>query len=187
VPTVAPVPFTQDHPKDVVAVEQVFSAYVYYIDSHQLENLANLFLEDGVDDHYNNIGGVVTPVNNGVGCAMTGHVQMIQYWARQNGTCAALPDPGEAHHVVTSKLIHVEGDTATMKAVWFRGSTTNGVSGAPNTVSYGTTGEYDNIFKRTRDGWKIARDRVIFDGPTTISYCNGEGVIPADALPCSVP
>jgi ketosteroid isomerase-like protein len=166
----AQVGFSQNKTKDVVDVEQVFSAYVYLIDSHQWEALADLFTEDGVDDHYQNDNGVITPINNGAGCAMTGRAQLILYWELTFNTDTPLPDPGDSHHIVTSKLIDVRGDTATMKAVWFGGSTSAGKG------VMGTTGEYDNIFKRTRDGWKIARDRVIFDTPTTTRFpCDMNG------------
>jgi ketosteroid isomerase-like protein len=166
----AQVAFSQNQTKDVVAIEQVFSAYVYLIDSHQWEALADLFTEDGVDDHYQNANGIITPVNNGAGCKMTGRAQMILYWELDFNTDTPLPDPGNSHHIVTSKLIDVEGDTATMKAVWFSGSTSAGKG------VFGTTGEYDNIFQRTKDGWKIARDRVIFDTPVTTSFpCDMDG------------
>ena len=166
----AQVAFSEDKTKDVIDVDQVFSAYVYLIDSHQWEALADLFTEDGVDDHYQNNNGVITPINNGAGCKMTGHTQMILYWELTFKTETPLPAPGNSHHIVTSKLIDVQGDTATMKAVWFGGSTSGGKG------IMGTTGEYDNIFTRTRDGWKIARDRVIFDTPTTTSFpCDMNG------------
>jgi hypothetical protein len=62
----AQVAFSEDKTKDVIDVDQVFSAYVYLIDSHQWEALADLFTEDGVDDHYRNNNGVITSINNGV-------------------------------------------------------------------------------------------------------------------------
>ena len=43
--------FSQDEPDAVVAVEQVFAAYVFYNDSHNGPGLASLYLSDGVDDH----------------------------------------------------------------------------------------------------------------------------------------
>ena len=113
------------------------------------EALADLFTEDGVDDHYQNANGIITPVNNGAGCKMTGRAQMIL----EPGVSTLTPIPRyltqvTATHIVTSKLIDVEGDTATLKAVWFSGSTSAGKG------VFGTTGEYDNIFQRTRDGWE---------------------------------
>jgi hypothetical protein len=166
--------FDQDHGADIVAIEQVFAAYVFYNDSHDGADMASLYLPNGVDDHgYNNGAGEILPNSgiSGLGCVLTGQAQIAKYISDVYGP-PVLPYPGHSHHVVTSKLVKVVGDDAMMQAVWY------GVNNTTSTVSFSLGGVYLTTYKRTNDGWKIRTNHVIWDQPLTSTICDLYGPIP---------
>jgi hypothetical protein len=168
--------FTQDNAADVVAIEQVFSAYVFYNDAHDGPDLASLYLPNGVDDHgYNNGSGGILPNYGvgGLGCVLTGTNQIATYISDVYGNTPVLPYPDHTHHVVTSKLVQVVGDDAMMQAVWY------GVVNTSATPSFSLGGVYLTTFKRTADGWKIRTNHVIWDQPLTSTICSLSGPIPS--------
>jgi hypothetical protein len=167
--------FSQDDPAAVAAVEQVFSAYVFYNDSHNGPGLASLYLRDGVDDHgYNNGSGEILPNFGlgGKGCVLRGTQQIATYISHVYGDGPILSYPDHGHHVVTSKLVKVVGDDAMLQAVWF------GVSETTSTPTFSVGGEYLTTYKYTKDGWKIRTNHVIADQPIATTICDLNGPIP---------
>jgi hypothetical protein len=74
-----------------VAIKQVFSAYVFYNDSHNGPGLASLYLPNGVDDHgYNNGAGEILPSFGigGNGCVLRGTQQIATYISHVYGDTA---------------------------------------------------------------------------------------------------
>jgi hypothetical protein len=64
------------HADDIVAVQQLFGAYLFYHDTHDGPGVASLFTDDGVlETLYNNGGNTIEPNAgpNGKGCFSYGH------------------------------------------------------------------------------------------------------------------
>jgi hypothetical protein len=163
---------------DVVAIDQLFSAYVFYHDTFDGERLASLFTPDGIfEDVYNNYGTLEPTFGiGGLGCVLRGREQIARFISDEVAGNARFPSPfpGHSHHIVTSKLIRVDGDTATMTAAWL-GVSTNDTTGA---ASVTITGEYLTDFKRTNEGWKISHNRPIVDRRGVTGVCDLNGPIP---------
>jgi hypothetical protein len=112
---------------DIVAIDQLFSAYVFYHDTFDGERLASLFTPDGIfEDVYDNYGTLEPTFGiGGLGCVLRGRDQIAKFISDEVIGNARFPSPfpGHSHHIVTSKLIKVDGDTATMTAAWLGVST----------------------------------------------------------------
>jgi hypothetical protein len=183
--------FSQDHTADIVAIESVWSAYVYYNDSHNGPGAASLFTDDAIIHFvWDNKGTLVpefginpyqTPEGmNGTGCVLTGHKQIAQYFgfnrtanlgdANHNG----LPLPGASHHVSTNKMVKVndDGKTAMLTAVWI------GASSDAKGARIGGTGSYRIFFRKTSEGWQIAEFYGVGDKPAATTNCDLEGPLP---------
>jgi|GEM_PF-5313320 len=163
---------------DIVAIDQLFSAYVFYHDTFDGERLASLFTPDGIfEDVYDNYGTLEPTFGiGGLGCVLRGRDQIAKFISDEVIGNARFPSPfpGHSHHIVTSKLIKVDGDTATMTAAWL-GVSTNDATGA---ASVTITGEYLTDFKRTNEGWKISHNRPIVDRRGVTGVCDLNGPIP---------
>jgi hypothetical protein len=191
--------YSENHTADVVAIDQVWSAYVYYNDASDGNGVASLFTPNGVDQHlWNNYGtlvpsfgvGAVPSVDrfgvnegtNGAGCVLHGRSQIATYFVRIHNpdyptiTFPTLPLAGHSHHVTTSKMVKVDdtGQTATLNATWITASTddTTGV------VTIGGTGSYRAFFVKTPQGWEINELYAINDHPTVTDDCDVNGPLP---------
>jgi hypothetical protein len=156
--------YDQDKTRDIVAITQLWSAYVFYHDTFDPERFASLFLPDGVFDQEYNNHGILVPVSGigGQGCVLRGRAQIAQFIRLETNGATPLTFPGPSHHKVTSLLIKVDGNTATMVAPWF-GLSFNTATGATSVSDGGT---YLVKFKRTPDqGWLIEANHVVFDYP----------------------
>jgi hypothetical protein len=107
---------------------------------------------------------------------LKGRDQIVRYIGNQVSGNAHFPSPfpGHSHHIVTSKLIKVDGNTATLTAAWL-GIGTNDTTGA---ISINIAGEYLTDFKRTGEGWKISHNRPIVDRRGVTGTCDLNGPIP---------
>ncbi len=179
--------FSEDHTADVVAIESVFSAYVFYNDSHNGPGIASLFTEDAIIHFVWNNSGTLVPefgINpyqtpegtNGGGCVLTGRKDFAQYYGfNRDINDQPLAIPGKSHHVTTSKMVKVDDDgkTAMMTATWLS------VSADPNAaVRIGGTGSYRIFFRKTTDGWEIAEFYGIGDHPAATKNCDLNGPLP---------
>jgi hypothetical protein len=169
---------TQDDARDVVAIDQLFAAYVFYHDTFDGERLASLFLPNGIfEDVYNNYGTLEPTFGlGGHGCVLRGQAQITKFISNEVAGNSLFPSPfpGHSHHQITSKLIKVHGDHATLTAAWHNTS----VNDATGIITIGITGEYLTDFTRTKDGWKIAHNRAIVDHPGITAVCDLNGPIP---------
>lgn len=191
--------YSEDHTADVVAIDQVWSAYVYYNDASDGTGVASLFTPNGVDQHlWNNYGTLVPSfgvgdvpaidrfgVNegtNGAGCVLRGRGQIATYFVRIHNpdyptiTFPTLPLAGHSHHVTTSKMVKVDdlGQKAILNATWITAST-NDTTGA---VTIGGTGSYRAFFVKTPDGWEINELYAINDYPAVTPNCDNNGPLP---------
>lgn len=156
--------YNQGPTSDIVAISQLWSAYVFYHDIFDPERFASLFLPDGIFDQEYNDHGTLVPVSGvgGMGCVLRGRAQIARFISLETNGATPLTFPGPSHHKVTSLAIKVDGDTAGMVAPWF-GLSFNPTTGA-TTVSDG--GTYLVKFKRTpQEGWLIEANHVVFDYP----------------------
>jgi hypothetical protein len=149
---------------DIVAIDQIWSAYAHYLDSGDAEGVASLFSPTGgyVLGFANRATGQVetlgySPSADGVsgtpggGCTALGHDAIVNFLHGIGVTDTPNKFPGVSKHVVVDRWIHVDGDTATFHAYWLGG----------NPVS--SRGLYNNTFVRTPHGWKAERNEVLFD------------------------
>lgn len=159
--------FSQDHTSDVVAIEQVWSAYAYYNDTHDGLGAASLFTEDAIIHFTRNELGKLS-LHNGQGCRMTGRKDIATYYGfnrtdelgpeQRNG----IPFPGSSHHMMTNHLVKVsdDGKTAMLTATLLYTATSNGGSRMANDGKgsrIATTGTYRLFFKKSPDdGWLIS-------------------------------
>ena len=113
---------TKGDTADVVAIDQLFAAYVFYHDSMDGERLASLFLPDGIfEDVYNDYGTLEPTYGvGGLGCVLTGREQIAKFISDESAGNPNFPSPfpGHGHHNVSSKLIRVDGNHATLTATW---------------------------------------------------------------------
>jgi ketosteroid isomerase-like protein len=161
--------------EDIVAIEQVQTHYQFAIDSHDGEGVANLFTSDGVFDVFHNNGdGTISPITSGL-CVNTGRDQIQDFIQDVYKTTTPLAFPAHSHHFITGQVVEVHGDSATLKANLVAASIAT--TGGPLD---GVTGEYDNILRRTPDGWKYVRNRVLVDQSPFSLPCGPSGPIPPE-------
>jgi hypothetical protein len=171
---------------DIVAIDQLWDAYAHNLDSGDAEGVANLFTKDGgyillynnrVTQTLDPMGYSPTTTGNGTGgtlgggCTALGHDAIVNFLTNI-GLGNDYPRAQLSHHIVTSKCINVQGDTATMTAYW------NGLTGPNDEVSPPTTsttvsdgGQYDNTYVRVNGVWKADQNRVVFDTNITAYPC----------------
>jgi SnoaL-like domain len=140
---------------DIIAINQIWAAYVFYHDTHDGQRFASLFLPDAIWDQMFNNNGTLVPASgiDGNGCLMRGRAQISDMiGVAETHNAPALMIPGTSHHKVNSPLVKVDGDTAVMTAPWF--SLGYDMKSAATRVHDG--GTYFVKLKRTPDhGWMI--------------------------------
>jgi len=149
---------------DMVAIDQIWSAYAHYLDSGDAEGVASLFTPTGgyVLGFANRATGQVEPLGYspsadgvsgtpGGGCTALGHDAIVNFLHGIGITDTPRKFPSLDKHIVIDRWIHVHGDTATFHAYWLGGNPV---------VSRGL---YNNTFVRTPQGWKAERNEVLFD------------------------
>jgi hypothetical protein len=180
--------FSEDHAADVIAVQEVWAAYVFYNDSINGPAVASLFTPDGVDQHLwadgqgkliphfgivaaGDEGKNITPMGpKGSGCVLHGREQIAYYFGDKR---AAAPTgwPGHGHHETPSILVKVsdDGQTALMSAP--------AVLVGVNDKGQGRVGSggYRAFFKKTNEGWEIAELYAINDRPVISPGCDVNG------------
>lgn len=158
---------SKGHADDIVAVQQLFYAYLFYHDTHDGPGVASLFTNDGVlETLYNNAGKTIEPNAgpNGKGCISYGPQQITQQFGRNDRT--PLPYPGYSHNSATDILVKVDGDTATMWARW--ATIRSNLEGIPGSIPGHTAithhnGTYVSDARRTPEGWRFVHHRAIED------------------------
>jgi hypothetical protein len=182
--------FSEDHTADVVAVQSVWAAYVFYNDSINGPGVASLFTPDGVDQHVWADGhgkfvphfGIVaagdeqrsmTPQGKlGSGCVLHGREQIAYYFGKKRAP-EAIGWPGHFHHETPSILVKVsdDGQTALMSSP--------AVLVGVNDKGEGQIGSggYRAFYKKTSEGWEIAELYAINDHPVVSPGCDVNGPI----------
>jgi hypothetical protein len=182
--------FSEDHTGDVIAVQQVWAAYVFYNDSINGPAVASLFTPDGVDQHLwadgqgkfvphfgivatGDEGRNVTPMGpKGSGCVLHGSEQIAYYFGEKRAA-QAIGWPGHSHHETPSILVKVsdDGQTALMSAP----AVLVGVDDKGH--GHVGSGGYRAFLKKTSEGWEIAELYAINDRPVISPGCDVNGPI----------
>lgn len=180
--------FSEDHTADVVAVQQVWAAYVFFNDSINGPGVASLFTPDGVDQHLWADGhgmfiphfGIVTPADEGKnmtpmgpkgsGCVLHGRAQIAYYFGVKRAP-QPIGWPQHSHHETPSILVKVsdDGQTALMSAP----AVLVGVDAKGQ--GHVGSGGYRAFFKKTPEGWEIAELYAINDRPVITPGCDVNG------------
>lgn len=175
--------FSQGHAADVVDIQQVWSAYGFYIDSGNGEGAASLYTEDGVIQHFWSDKGSTFEPHGGVGsfptpygtvrggpCIVRGREQIKRYFGEGR---TVTPRPGWGHHTSPNDLVKVndDGKTAVLTTTMLIVSTND------KGVSSHTTGGYRVFFKKTSEGWQIAEQYNFADRPRGNNRCDVNGPV----------
>jgi hypothetical protein len=178
--------FSQDHTADVLAIEQVWAAYGFFIDSGNGSGAASLYTDDAVIQHfwkdrdvtYQPHGGAGSfpteyGTNRGGPCIVRGRKQIEAYYGRP----AVRPQPGWGHHTSPNMLVKVSDDGKTAVL-----STTLLVfaMNEKGVATIGESGNYRNFFvKSPTEGWLIAKQYNMSEHPRGNERCDADGPIAA--------
>ncbi len=161
---------TKGSAQDVTEITNLLFTYGFYHDSGNGAGVASLFTKDGaIEGLWNNNGNVLV----GRGCLSQGEqlgrvaVDAAGNTAKPGEKQTPRPFPGHSHNVITNVLVQVNGDTAALHAYFTRvHANVEGnppVATLPNTAVVSHTGEYTSDLRRTPEGWRFFRHRIISD------------------------
>jgi hypothetical protein len=184
--------FSEDHTADVVAIQQLWSAYTYYNDTHDGPGIASLFTPDAVFRLLANVRGKIAPAANG-SCPIIGREAIATYLGFRHTAKYepeihdGLPFPGNFHHYSTNVMVKVndDGKTAMLTATGFVITTNDSQDrlALPDGKGprVGVTGEYRVSLRKTSEGWQIADFYEASDRPAATSE------VPCDSKSPSAP
>jgi hypothetical protein len=161
---------TKGQDEDKVEIANLLYTYGFYHDSGNSAGISSLFTKDGaVEGLWNNNGNVLEGRCSLATGDQTGRVAVdaAGATAKPGTKQVARPFPGHSHNVITNVLVQVNGDTGSLHAYYTRVlSNVEGnppVATLPNTATVSHTGEYDSDVRRTPEGWRFYRHRIIGD------------------------
>jgi hypothetical protein len=160
---------------DIVDILQLQAAYEFYHDGHNGPGVASLFVDDGIFEiPFNDGQGHFSPTGGtgGNGCAAFGPAEIAIFFNAAGGV-PPLPFTAHSHHVMTSPVVRVDGDRATLNANYVDDS----VNAAGATL-LGHEGEYITDFVRINGQWQIKHLRAFEDSPITTANCTLAGQLP---------
>lgn len=178
--------FSQNHTADVLAIEQVWAAYGFFIDSGNGPGAASLYTRDAVIQHlwkdrdntfqpHGGAGSFPTKygTTRGGPCIVRGREQIEAYYGRPT----VMPQPGWGHHFSPNMLVKVSDDgksavlSATLMVV---------VMNEKGVATIVESGNYRNYFvKSPTEGWLIARQYNMSERPRGNPRCDANGPIAA--------
>lgn len=173
---VTPPTFTRDQlltrgeQDDKAEITNLLYTYGFFHDSGNAAGIASLFTKDGaIQGLWNNNGKTL----EGSGCLafgdQVGRVAVDEYGntAKPGTVQTRRPFPGHSHNIITNVMVQVHGDEATLHAYFTRvlanveGVAPVAPSPYTSVVSHG--GEYVSDLRRTPEGWRFYRHRIIGD------------------------
>jgi len=126
--------------QDEADIRELFDRYGSGVDERDWHAWSQIF-DDPLDTDFSGIDEAFTPVT----LSRAAHVA---------GTQAVISRFDATHHMITNVQIALQGDQATARAVMRAEHWMDGLRGAPRYTMFGV---YENSFKRTPGGWRIAR------------------------------
>jgi hypothetical protein len=176
--------FSQDHTADVLAIEQVWAAYGFFIDSGNGPAAASLYTPDAVIQHFWKDKDVTYQPHGGAGsfpteygtarggpCIVRGRKQIEAYYGRET----VKPQPGWGHHIAPNMLVKVsdDGKSAVLTSTLLTFSMDEKGVGR-----VGETGNYRNYFvKSPTEGWLIAKQYNMSEHPRGNEHCDANGPV----------
>lgn len=176
--------FSQDHTADVLAVEQVWAAYGFFIDSGNGAGAASLYTDDAVIQHFWKDKDVTYQPHGGAGsfpteygttrggpCIVRGRKQIEAYYGRPS----VKPQPGWGHHTSPNMLVKVsdDGKSAVLSTTLLVFSMND-----KGVANIGESGNYRNYFvKSPTEGWLIAKQYNMSEHPRGNQTCDANGPI----------
>jgi 3-phenylpropionate/cinnamic acid dioxygenase small subunit len=148
---VAPDDLTERELSDRARIGDLLDAYAAAVDARDWEGLRAVFAPDAVLD-YSDSGGP------------KGALEEVLPWLRESLELFAA-----TQHLITNRAIELRGGEATSRSSYFNPMGRSRDDGGLDMLYVG--GTYEDRFRRTRDGWRIA-ERV-----QTISWMQG-GALP---------
>ena len=131
--------------EDLLEIQQLFVDYIEYLDTADLDGYAGLFAEDG-------------EVLLAPGARAKGHEEIKALIAR------IVPgQTGNAYHIVSSPIIHLDGDRATAQVMWT--VIAKDAEGKPTVTMLGR--HLDELV-REHGHWRIQRRKGRLDIPSGI-------------------
>jgi ketosteroid isomerase-like protein len=124
---------------DKLAIIELMHNYILSIDSHDNDQFANNFTEDGV---YDSPWGVAEGKT-----AITGN---IAYW-HSSGITA-----GKRHYIGAVRILELDGDTAKVESNYW-------IAEAATTPGIVATGHYTDTVRKESGAWKIAHRKQVVD------------------------
>lgn len=138
-----------DRVADELEIRNVLAALGQLADTGTVDEYVALFTEDAVWEMPAN------PANGVPASNRTGRAEIAA--GVHDRRAAGVQGPGSAtRHVISTMRVSFESaDEATAQAYFqYYGDTTS----APRVIS---VGHYEDVFRRTPDGWKLARRRIV--------------------------
>lgn len=129
--------------EDIEAIKQLKAEYCYAFDEGRIDDVANLFTEDGVCEFGPNFGGT-----------HVGRETIRNFFWRMPEADPA--NRGTVIHAATNPLIKVDGDSATGK--WYFTVLNARAVEQPLRI----IGRYDEEYRRVDGAWKIRRISIEF-------------------------
>lgn len=126
--------------EDERAIERVYYSYCEIIDRKEFARLDEVFTADCIGDYRNTNGKI-----------MEGLATLMAHVTRGMGPGS---DCGATHHNCCNFRIEVAGDKARSKAHFY--AMHQGIKRCAD-EHYTCWGEYDDLFVRTEQGWRVAR------------------------------
>jgi hypothetical protein len=161
---------TRGNQDDKAEITNLLYTYGFFHDSGNAAGIVGLFTKDGaIQGLWNNNGNTL----EGSGCLafgdQVGRVAVDEYGntAKPGTTQTTRPFPGHSHNIMTNVTVQVHGDTAVLHAYYTRVlANVEGVepvAQAPHTSVVSHGGEYVSDLRRTPEGWRFYRHRIIGD------------------------
>ena len=122
--------------EDELAIRALTTRYNYAIDDGRAEDWASTFVDDGAFES-SHLG------------VFTGRDALIDF-------ARTFSNPGKTRHCSTDALVEIDGDVARQRSYLIFVDNSDG-------PRLGTTGVYEDELRRTADGWRFVRRRVVPD------------------------
>lgn len=136
--------------RDIVAIEQVLNRYCHMLDRGDVDEVVELFTEDAV----------LIPEYEGTG-EHAGRARVRSWY--ENYARTVVDTTVGLRHRISTPMIEVTGDTA--RAVCYLDADAVGRASGKRSL---TGGRYEDELRRTPEGWRICRRRIVIDYASTI-------------------
>jgi uncharacterized protein (TIGR02246 family) len=159
-----PAPLTLEQVRDRIMIQDLWSAYVFALDTMDAEGVANLFTEDAV---FSIAQADASPAH-----VLKGRAAIVAELAAFRDRPRNKELTKDAHgrvfspvrHVLTSLFVNLQGDTATAESYWMEiassGRNSSGKGLSPHVLNMG---RYEDVYVKQKGRWLIKQRAVLGD------------------------